>query len=184
MLPGWGPSNEHLSNDGKASSVCQTHLTPPLEMMLFPLSRGEGDKLEVFRLSELTLPWKLWWRKFFFPHRTPSFLPSFPSYLLFLLPCLFLSFVCISIFFSSKKHLSHSHSYSFSRLLPASCKATDSEIQENWPHLPEMKKRNIRNLPLSNKIKTISFARCNFSQILPNQTPTERHVGFLIATLL
>lgn len=44
--------------------------------------RWRSQVREVFRLSELILPWKLWWHKFFFIHRTPSFLPSFPSYLL------------------------------------------------------------------------------------------------------
>ena len=150
--PGLGPPNKHLSNDGKASGICQTHLRPPLGMMLFPHSGGEGAKSEVSRLSEVILPGKLWWLKFFFLPRTPSFLPSFTSFLL-LPPTVSpppLSFpLPLSVFlffFSSKKHLSHSHRYSFSRSLPASCKATDSDARKlascTWDEKKKKKKKH------------------------------------------
>ena len=113
-----------------------------------PHSGGDGAKVEVSRLSKLIFPWKLWWLKFFlFSSQNPFFLTFLYLFSSSSLHCFSSSlvfspsFVYISLFFSSKKHLSHSHSYSFSRSLPASCKATDSEMQESWPHLPEMGKK-------------------------------------------
>lgn len=142
---------------------CQTHLRPPLGMMLFPHSGWRSQVRE--SLGSLSdTPWEADdLHSFFFPEPLLSYLPL-P--LFFFFPHCFSSSLSFPFLFSSKKHLSHSHRYSFSRSFTWPVARLQIQMQESWPHVPEMKKkkkrkRNIRNsdLCLSNKIKITLFTK-------------------------
>lgn len=97
---------------------CQTHLRPFRNDALPSLRRWRSQVRGVSALRGDT-PWEALMTYILFPSQNPFlFLPSFTSFLLLPStvsppPLVFPLPLSVSLFSSSKKHLSHSHRYSF-----------------------------------------------------------------------